>query len=146
MRIVWIMTFLAPMLFGYGVGDKVPPSVQKSMAFPDGKIIIVDFFASWCHACEKELVLLEKMPLDASNVIMIGVDIDKDVSKGKAFQKKLSLSFHVINDNQQTLVKAFNPIAMPALYIIKDNQIQMIITGARDNIDHVIQKALQHLP
>jgi len=85
----------------------------------DEKITIVDFFASWCHACQKELPALNSLKLDTNHTIMIGIYIDTDIKRAKAFQEKLQLHFPCINDCSQSLVKAFNPIAIPSLYYIQ---------------------------
>lgn len=143
MRILLTILFLSQLLFGFKVGDVIPKALQKTLHLENEKITIVDFFASWCHACEKELPQLNALKLDANHTIMIGIDIDTDITKAKAFQEKLQLNFPCINDSDQSLVKAFNPIAMPSLYYIQHGKILKIITGAKEDIGALILEDLK---
>jgi thiol-disulfide isomerase/thioredoxin len=145
MRILWSLLLLSSFLLGFKVGEKLPPSLQQKLQLQENHVTIIDFFASWCHSCKKELPLLQKLYHDNPHISLIGIDIDKDSKKGVAFQKKLKLNFPIINDTNHTIVKAFNPIAMPSLYYIKEGKILKIVTGAKADIATLIQKDLQSL-
>ncbi len=131
-------------LFAYQKGDTVDMSLQKHMGMKTDKIYIIDFFASWCTSCKKEIPLISKAntTLNKDNVEIIGIDVDKDEKKGVAFQKKLisenKLNFRVINDPMNLIVAKFNPIGMPAVYYIKKGKVVDVIYGAVDNIDQKI--------
>ncbi|QKJ22726.1 TlpA family protein disulfide reductase [Poseidonibacter lekithochrous] len=130
--------------FAYEVGDKIDDSVATKIGSVTGKVTIVDFFASWCASCEKELPLINKINAEKlDNVQIIGIDTDEEVSEGIAFQERLKVNFKVINDDKHILVNKFSPYGMPALYYIKDNKVQKIIFGAIDDIDKVIKKDLK---
>ncbi len=87
--------------------------------------------------------------VDASQVEIIGIDVDKDIEKAKAFQKELksknALTFRVINDPQNNIIKEFNPIGMPALFYIQNKKVVHVIYGAVDNIDQIILDDLKRL-
>lgn len=129
----------------YDVGDTVDPTVLKTLDVDPNKITLVDFFASWCTSCKKELPILDNMPLDKSKVEIIGVDTDKKVSKGKAFQQKLKLKMRVYNDPTQKIISKFAPFGMPALYYLKGGKVVKIRQGAIPHIDKKINKDLQEL-
>lgn len=131
--------------FAYNVGDKVDPAVLKQLNVDPNKVTLVDFFASWCTSCKKELPLLDNMSLDTSKVAVIGVDTDKKVAKGKAFQKKLKLKMRVYDDPSQAIISKFKPFGMPALYYIKGGKIVKIRQGALPHIDKKIEKDLKKL-
>lgn len=136
---------LASNAFAYKVGDKVDADVMQTLNIDKNKVTVVDFFASWCTSCKKELPLLNKMPIDKSKVQIIGVDTDKKLSKGQAFQKKLKITFPVYNDTNQTVVKKFAPFGMPALYYIKNGTVVKIRQGALPHIDKKVSKDLKKL-
>ncbi len=85
--------------------------------------------------------------VDRTKVEMVGVDVDKDIEKGQAFQAMLlaekSLNFRVIDDSNNTIVKAFNPKAMPAIFYIKGGKVEKVIYGAVDGIDKIILEDLK---
>lgn len=148
MKIITLTLILLTSLFGLQKGDLIPNNLAQHIGITDNKIYIVDFFASWCSSCKKEIPLMSKANsnIDDSKVEFIGIDVDKDVQKGISFQNKLKednkLNFRVVNDPQNMIIKAFKPIGMPTLYYVKDKKIVGIITGAVDNVDEVIQKDL----
>ena len=128
----------------YKVGDSIDPAIAKQIKLDNSKVTVVDFFASWCVSCKHELPLVDKVntAMNKKKFEIIGVDTDKDMAKGKAFQKALGLKFRVYNDNKQEIIKAFNPIGMPALYVIKDGKVIDTLMGAVADIDKVLTNRL----
>ena len=149
MKILLSTLILLTSLFGLQKGDVISENLAKHIGITQDKVYVVDFFASWCASCKKEIPLMSKAntKVDDSKVEFIGIDVDKDVQKGIAFQNKLKsedkLNFRVINDPQNLIIKEFKPIGMPTLYYIKDKKIIGMITGAIDEIDEVILNDLK---
>ena len=134
-------------LQAYKIGDTIEPNISKILELDKSKITVVDFFASWCISCAKELPLINDLhkSSDSKKIEILGVDTDKDIKKGKAFQKKLALDFRVYNDSSQDVIGAFDPIGMPACYIIKNGKIVDAIFGAVDDIDKKLAKKIEGL-
>jgi len=151
MRFFILTLLLSSLLFSYQEGDTVSQNIQNELNIKEDKIYIIDFFASWCKSCKKEIPYISKVhqKVDPSQVEIIGIDVDKDIEKAKSFQKKLkaknALTFRVINDPQNSIVKEFNPIGMPALFYIQNNKVVHVIYGAVDNIDKIILNDLKRL-
>lgn len=145
------MLILTSSLFAYKNGDTISQEMGTALSLKENKIYLVDFFASWCGSCKKELPLISKLnsSLNKSKYEIIGIDTDKNIDNGIAFQNKLKennhLNFRVINDNKNIIISSFKPIGMPTLYYIQNNKIIGVLTGAVDNIDHVIQTKLQEM-
>jgi len=145
------LVFLSIFLYGYQVSNTIDKEMQKKLQIDKDKIYIVDFFASWCSSCKKELPELAKLnnSIDKNKIKIIGVDVDTDIKDGRKFQKELrqngSLNFTVIDDPKSIIVKKFNPIGMPTLFIIKQNKIVDIIIGAKDDIDQLVLKKLKEV-
>ncbi len=80
------------------------------MKLEAGKIYVIDFFASWCESCKKEMPLLIKASkeMDREKFELIGVDVDEDIKKGKEFQREQSISFRVVDDPKGEIIKAFD--------------------------------------
>jgi thiol-disulfide isomerase/thioredoxin len=151
MKIILTILLLLGNLFAYKEGEKLSPQMIKHLSLDDNKIYIVDFFASWCSSCQKELPLISHVTtkLDKNRVEIIGVDVDQKVESGIAFQERLkkegNLNFRVINDPQNLVVSEFNPIGMPTLYYIKNQKVVAIVTGAVDEIDLKILNDLKEM-
>ena len=151
MKLITLFLLLSSLAFSYQKGDTLNQEMQKTLGMQKDKIYIVDFFASWCNSCEKEIPYISKVnqKIDTAKVEIIGVDVDKDINKAKAFQEELksknSLTFRVINDPQNSIIKEFKPVGMPALFYVQNGKVLNVIYGAVDNIDEVILKDLEEL-
>lgn len=144
---IYFMAFsLLNNLNAYEIGDKIDEDLASKLNLGKG-ISVVDFFASWCVSCKKELPLVNSLSekLNENEVKFIGIDTDEELNEGIAFQKELGLKFFVFNDTKQEVVSKFNPIGMPALYYIKDKKIIKKIFGAVNHIDKVIKKDIEDL-
>lgn len=87
-----------------------------------GKIIVLDFWASWCLPCIKALPLLKKIQAHdvSKNVVYISVSIDKKEMDWMKKEKKLHIPWlSLLGD--QTTIKNYDITAVPA-YIIIDKK------------------------
>ena len=111
---ILIFFILSAFLFagdrGYivSVGDMAP---DFEMEFTDGqktklselrgKIVILQFTASWCSVCRLEMPHLEKdvwQKYKDQNVLLIGVDRDEPLETVIAFQKKIGTTYPLALD------------------------------------------------
>ena len=151
MKIFLTAILLLSNLLAYQKGEEISPNMATHLGLKADKIYVIDFFASWCGSCKKEIPLISKanLKIDKSKVEIIGVDVDKDINKGIEFQSMFKqegkLNFRVINDPQNLVISEFNPVGMPTLYYIKNRKITHIITGAVDDIDSQILDDLKEM-
>jgi len=151
MKIIIFTFLLSFSLFAYQKGSYVETEIQKRLNLSKDRTYIINFFASWCEACEREFSHLSKISsnLDKSGVEIIGVDVDEDLKDAKAFQKKLKsagkLNFKVVDDLTNEIVNRFNPTGIPAIYFIQNGKVDSFIFGAKDNIDKLILTKLKSL-
>lgn len=149
MKHILLPILLSCTLFSYEKDDTINDAMAAHLNINDEKVYIVDFFASWCSSCKKEIPLISKANtvIDPSKTKIIGIDVDKDPKKGIAFQKMLQennqLNFQVINDPQNLIITDFNPTGMPTLFYIKNKKVLKVTTGAVPNIDEEIIETLK---
>jgi peroxiredoxin len=66
-----------------------------------GKVVVLQFTASWCSVCRKEMPHLEKevwLPNKDKNFILIGVDYDEPLETVVAFQKQMKTTYPMALD------------------------------------------------
>lgn len=90
------------------VGDPTPEFILqltdgKQMNSSDlhGKIVVLQFTASWCSVCRKEMPHLEKevwQKYKDKDFILIGVDYDEPLKKVQAFQEKMKTTYPMALD------------------------------------------------
>ena len=104
-----------------------------------GKPVIVDFWATWCPPCWREMPILDEFArkLKDQGLVVVCVSVDRDLEAVKKFVQdgNLALTVWWVNpagDNPaiQTLMKEYGLNAIPrTLYITKDFVIKHDMTG-----------------
>jgi len=143
-KFLLLFYFSTGILMAYSTGDTLDKSVVEKLALKKDTLYVIDFFASWCNSCKKELPLVSKVH-NEKVVEVIGINVDKDISKGKAFVLKYKVPFHVVYDNNQQLISLFNPVGVPALYYVRNGKVLATHIGAMKEIDKRIAEEVQGL-
>ncbi len=134
-----LTVLLSSYIFAYNVGDSIDSALVEKLSLQNDKVYVLNFFASWCRSCKKELPIMNT--LDKKNII--GINIDKDSSTGKKFVKTLGLKFRVIYDSDNSIVKQFSPVGVPALYFVKNGKIVAQKFGAVHKVDEYVLSTLK---
>lgn len=124
------------------MAQPIPSKLAKHM---DKGIVIVDFFASWCKSCRKELPLLQKFAQKHPNIKIIAVSVNEDIDAAKKFVKELHLDLFILYDTKGEIVSYFNPVGIPALYIFKEKKLQGSIIGAKENFSEILTNKIKAL-
>lgn len=95
-------------------GKPVTPGALK------GKVVLVDFWASWCEPCKEELPVLERLyrAHKEEGLVVLGVSVDRDTDNMRAFLRKHPVSFPIIHDAGHAITQRFEPPKMPSSYVI----------------------------
>lgn len=128
-------------------GDKV----DLSQLNKDGKIIILDFWATWCVPCKKELTNIMNDYADWQknyNVELVAVSIDdsRNTTKVKPMVDGLSWPYRVLLDPNQDLKRVFGFQNVPYLLIAdKDGNIVYQHTGYVEGDEFEVEDQLKKL-
>ena len=90
-----------------------------------GKVLYVDFWASWCPPCAKSFPFLNELDRDLkdSGLQVIGVNLDQAPEDAKAFLAKYPANFTVVSDANEKCARNFDVKAMPSSYLVDRNGI-----------------------
>ena len=91
-----------------------------SLADYRGKVVLVDFWASWCSPCRQSLPLYGKLRENyaATDFAIIAIGLDEDVADGKAFLAEHPIAYTTLQNPQGDVAKAFDLKGMPSSYLI----------------------------
>ena len=99
-----------------------------------GKVVFLNFWATWCPPCRMELPSMEKLyaKMKGQPFVILAVNVDEsDPGNVKTFAKSMNLTFPVLIDDGN-VSKMYNVNAIPTSFIIrKDGTIDTIVDGAR---------------
>lgn len=114
---------------GGKVGGPMPSVVVKrfegggkiDLGALQGKVVLVDIWASWCAPCMEEMPLLDEMAgrLKQKGVQIIAVSVDEDKESAQTFLgSRPSWSLTVAHDPKGKLPAALQPGKMPSSYVV----------------------------
>ena len=95
-----------------------------------GKVVLVDFWASWCAPCKISLPLLDKLAKKYKELKIIAVNIDDDKSNAINFMRDLKVNLLAVYDSTKETVESYNVPEMPTAYLIDQyGKIRFIHSG-----------------
>ena len=117
-------------LYAARVNDPAPPfsafnSRNKKVSLSDykGKVVFINFWASWCAPCQNELPRLDKLAQEYTdrNFVLLAVNVDDDPAAAGKIIEKLNLrssSMEILRDADAKIVTAYNVDTMPSSFIL----------------------------
>lgn len=89
-----------------------------------GKVVLIDFWATWCVPCEAEIPHLEKLYGENKDkgFVVLGVSMDgpETLAQVSPFARKYNLSFPVLLDEETRVVGIYNPKRTAPLSVLID--------------------------
>lgn len=88
-----------------------------------GKVLVLNFWATWCPPCIDELPSLNQFQKDFANsgVVVLGVSVDKDPKAYKRFLDRVNVSFLTARDPDNKLNAEYGTFKFPESYIINSD-------------------------
>jgi peroxiredoxin len=87
--------------------------------FP-GKVLVLNFWASWCKPCVDEMPSLNEFArrMQSEGVTVLGISVDHDEARYKKFLKDANISFFTYRDEKADIAAAYGTYKYPETYII----------------------------
>jgi cytochrome c biogenesis protein CcmG/thiol:disulfide interchange protein DsbE len=120
---------------------------QVTLDSLQGKVAIVDFWATWCGPCKQSFPKLEELAKQNSGKVqVVGISVD-DKSEGVAdFAKSNGATFPIGWDDGHTIANRWKVDSMPTTYILDSSgKVRFIHAGYHDGEADAIAKELATL-
>jgi cytochrome c biogenesis protein CcmG/thiol:disulfide interchange protein DsbE len=102
-----------PDLTTFGLEGKLPGDLK-------GKVVLLDFWASWCGPCKESFPAMEELhqKYGAKGLVIVAVNVDEDAGAMKDFLKDHAATFAIVHDASKKLVGTANIASMPTSFMI----------------------------
>ena len=114
-----------------------------------GKVIVVNFWATWCVPCIKEMPSFESLyrRYRSQGLTLLAVSLDKgDSTKVQEFADKYKLSFPILLDTEGVAEKLYPSFSIPFTYVIdKQGRVVARVDGAKNWESSETFEAVEHL-
>lgn len=118
------------------VGDLLPEFAGREMegVLPEtaGRVLLVDFWASWCSPCHASFPALAGIHADFRDrgVVLVGVSVDRKAADYARFLQRHRPPFATLRDAAQKFVAAVQVPAMPTSLIVgRDRRVRAVVAG-----------------
>ena len=100
----------------------LPDQFGKKLSLKDfrGKIVMLNFWATWCVPCREEMPAMERLYQEFRNkgFVIIAVDVKDRKTDALAFIKELKLTYPVVFDPEGEVGVLYGAWGLPATYLI----------------------------
>lgn len=97
---------------------------EQSLSAYAGKIVIVDFWATWCGPCKKSFPAYQKLVQEMNGeLVVLAVSQDDDEKGIAAFLSETGAKFPVVWDDAKLVAKSYDPPTMPTAYVVDQSGI-----------------------
>jgi thiol-disulfide isomerase/thioredoxin len=113
-----------------------------------GKVVLVNFWATWCEPCRDEMPSIEKLKekFAGQPFEVLAVNVDEPESRVRAFLEKSPLQLTVVLDPGKPVTKSWNARILPASYLIgRDGRVRHSVIGETDWGNEHASKAIEAL-
>lgn len=115
-----------------------------------GKVVYLDFWASWCGPCRESFPVLNELrnKYKAKGFEVIGVNLDEDTADANAFLKKFPVTFPLATDPKGASAEIFQIKGMPSAVLIdKKGVARADFVGFKkdeaEKIEHLVSQLLE---
>ena len=91
-----------------------------------GKVVVLNFWASWCYECKVEhehILLLHQMFKDDPNFVMLGVNYQDEVPDAQGYLKQYGSTFRHVRDVKGALAIDYGVYGVPETFVIDQSGI-----------------------
>jgi thiol-disulfide isomerase/thioredoxin len=151
-----ILALSASNAFAVSAGDKAPdfniPRLEAkgmiSLKHYRGKVVYIDFWASWCGPCRKSLPALNSIRTEfrKKGFEVIAINLDEERDDAMAFLKEFPVVYPTAIDTSSKVPEAYGLVGMPTSYLVdRQGIVQWVHEGFKKSDIEPLRKKIHTL-
>lgn len=111
--------------YDIAIGEEAPDFTLKdlngdevSLSDYRGKIVLINFWATWCKYCDIEMPDLQKLDKENDDLVVLAVDVMEKKSLVEEYIEKGGYDFQVVLDEDGDIAKTYLVSAFPTSYFV----------------------------
>jgi thiol-disulfide isomerase/thioredoxin len=134
--------------------DKAPPtiavldSLTGGTAISNGKVVYVDFWASWCVPCRRSFPWMTDLAgkYGGKGLQVVTINVDKDQAAARKFLEETKSKLQVVYDPSGALAKLYDLQAMPTSFVYaRDGAVKLRREGFDPKETESVEKLIREL-
>ena len=107
------------------------PGARMKLSEMSDKIVILDFWASWCQPCAMQAPILDRIARRyPDDVVVLGINVDDPPEKAKHYAVQKGLSYPILTDIAGEAQTAYGASSLPTIVLIdKRGRIKTLVRG-----------------
>jgi cytochrome c biogenesis protein CcmG, thiol:disulfide interchange protein DsbE len=120
---------------------------DQSLEAYAGKVVIVDFWATWCEPCKQSFPAYQKLVTElGGDVIVVGISQDDDAKGIPAFLSETGAKFPIVWDDGKAVAKAYDPPTMPTAFVLdRSGIVRFVHSGYRPGDEATLEAEARSL-
>ena len=119
-----------------------------TLASLKGKVVVLDFFASWCAPCRKSFPFLDGLQRKhaSEGLKVVGLTLEEDDDAVTAFLESVPVDFTIARDTTEHAGEAFQVVAMPTTFLVdRDGRVAARFEGGDTSVHEKVESAVETL-
>ena len=115
-----------------------------SLSSLQGKVVLIDFWASWCGPCRRSEPELKKLyeKYQSKGFEIYGISVDEDKFAWKTAIKQDKINWLHVNDDKGVVAGKWNVMYIPNTYLLDKTGKVVAVNPPHQQLDELIQKLL----
>lgn len=120
---------------------------EQSLGAHAGKVVIVDFWATWCVPCKKSFPAYQKLVQRMNGeLVVLAISQDDDTKGIAAFLSDTGATFPVVWDDAKLVAKSYDPPTMPTAFVVdKSGIIRFVHVGYHAGDEATLEEEVRAL-
>ena len=113
-----------------------------------GKVVLINFWASWCGPCVKEMPMLNELykKYQPLGFTVLGVNVEQNSDNARDFLAKNKVDFPILLDSRNEVTQQYKVIAMPTtVFVDRDGNMRFIHMGYKSGDEDKYREMVKSL-